>query len=177
MGTRKIELGDVGLRVAAQIRQIRERKSLSLQDLSESLSKLGRPILPSGLWKIEQGTRRVDVDDLAAIARALEIVPSTLLNPAPESARTASGEDADLSDVVADAMDALRRCEQAGIDRYNLIDWYGEIDAELERLSVVLTRNGLTVTAPVGHGLPPGVVVRPSDWYERAKHAKGGADA
>jgi transcriptional regulator with XRE-family HTH domain len=172
MGTRKIELGDVGLRVAAQIRQIRERKDLSLHALSERLSEMGRPILASGLSKIEQGTRRVDVDDLVAIARALEIVPSALLNPAPENTRTAADEDADLSDAVAEAMDALRRCEQAGIDRYDLIDWYGEIDAEMERLSVVLTRNGLTIRRPPGQ-LRHGVVVRPSDWYERAK---GGAD-
>jgi transcriptional regulator with XRE-family HTH domain len=169
MGTRKIELGDVGLRVAAQIRQIRERKGLSLQDLSESLSRIGRPILPSGLWKIEQGTRRVDVDDLAAITRALETVPSALLDPAPEDIQTASGEHAD---ALRAALEALGRCEQMGVNRYQVVEWYNQIDAERERLSAVLSHAGLSALP----GPPPGVVVRPSDWYERAKRAKGGAD-
>lgn len=79
MGTRKIELGQTGRIVAARIRRIRERNGLNLQDLSDRLAPLGRPILPSGLSKIEMGNRRVDVDDLTALAAALGTIPNDLL--------------------------------------------------------------------------------------------------
>jgi transcriptional regulator with XRE-family HTH domain len=87
MATRKIELGDTGRTVARQIRRIRERNGLSLQELSDRLTRLGRPILPSGLSKIERGDRRVDVDDLDMLAAALGTIPNDLLLdplPAPE---------------------------------------------------------------------------------------------
>jgi transcriptional regulator with XRE-family HTH domain len=54
---------------------------MSLGQLSEELGKLGRPILASGLSKIETGERRVDVDDLVALAVALDVSPSRLLLP------------------------------------------------------------------------------------------------
>jgi transcriptional regulator with XRE-family HTH domain len=46
---------------------------------SDRLTRVGRPILPSGLSKIESGDRRVDVDDLVGIAAALGVMPDRLL--------------------------------------------------------------------------------------------------
>ena len=43
------------------------------------MGELGRPLLPSGVTKIEQGQRRVDADDLVALAIALRVNPSRLL--------------------------------------------------------------------------------------------------
>jgi transcriptional regulator with XRE-family HTH domain len=85
MGTRKVELGPTGQAVKRNLRRIRTQRELSLQDLSDRLTKVGRPILPSGLNKIEQGTRRVDVDDLVALAEALWVIPDDLLT-APDAA-------------------------------------------------------------------------------------------
>jgi transcriptional regulator with XRE-family HTH domain len=92
MGTRKIELGQTGRTVAARVRRIRERNRLNLQDLSDRLAPLGRPILPSGLSKIEQGHRRVDVDDLTALAAALGTTPNDLLYE-PEQAPAGISQD------------------------------------------------------------------------------------
>lgn len=92
MGTRKIEQGPVGRRVAERVRGHRENRGFSLGTLSSRLAAYGRPILPSGLNKIEQGHRRVDVDDLVALAAALETTPSELLDP--ELSMTASGHTA-----------------------------------------------------------------------------------
>jgi transcriptional regulator with XRE-family HTH domain len=50
-----------------------------LSELSHRMGKAGRPILPSGLSKIEQGDRSVDVDDLMALAVALGVSPNRLL--------------------------------------------------------------------------------------------------
>ncbi|WP_284437150.1 hypothetical protein [Streptomyces sp. TUS-ST3] len=70
-------LGSVGQRVAKEVARLRGRTTV--RELSARLSKLGRPILPSGITKIEQGTRRVDADDLVALAVALEVTPTRLL--------------------------------------------------------------------------------------------------
>jgi transcriptional regulator with XRE-family HTH domain len=76
-GRRKVEPGPTAGRVAANLRRLRD--GLTLSQLSERLTKMGRPILPSGLSKIEQGDRSVDVDDLMALAVALGVAPNRLL--------------------------------------------------------------------------------------------------
>src|SRR4051794_25470240 len=68
-------------RLAANVRALRDARGMSVRDLSARLSELGRPLLPSGITKIEQGQRRVDVDDLVALAVALRVNPSRLLLP------------------------------------------------------------------------------------------------
>ena len=52
---------------------------MPVRELSDRLTKVGRPILPSGITKIEQGSRRVDADDLAALALVLDVTPNRLL--------------------------------------------------------------------------------------------------
>jgi transcriptional regulator with XRE-family HTH domain len=79
MGSRKIELGQTGRTVAKQVKRTRERNGLTVQQLSKRVKAVGRPILPSGITKIELGMRRVDVDDLVALAAALDAIPNDLL--------------------------------------------------------------------------------------------------
>ncbi|MEX5637403.1 helix-turn-helix domain-containing protein [Parafrankia sp. FMc2] len=63
--------------------QLRKARRLTLVQLSERLTGLGRPILPTGLSKIEHGERGLSVDDLVALAAALDISPEQLIGPAP----------------------------------------------------------------------------------------------
>lgn len=79
MGSRKVEKGPAATRVVANVRQVRQQLRLSQEEVVERLALLGRPILKSGLSKIETGERRVDVDDLVALALALQVTPSRLL--------------------------------------------------------------------------------------------------
>jgi transcriptional regulator with XRE-family HTH domain len=81
MGTRAVTKGPIAPRVAANIRALREDRRLTLDDLSNRLYALGRPIQRSGLSKIESGDRRVDTDDLVALALALDVTPNRLLLP------------------------------------------------------------------------------------------------
>ncbi|MDZ5441759.1 helix-turn-helix transcriptional regulator [Micromonospora sp. 4G57] len=71
--------------VRANVRQLREQRRHTVRSLSALLGQLGRPILPSGITKIEDGTRRVDVGDLVALAIALGVNPNRLLLPADDS--------------------------------------------------------------------------------------------
>jgi len=85
-------LGPIGVNVTHTARQFREKRGLGYADLSRKLAKMGREIPPLGLRRIESGGRRVDVDDLVALALALEVSPLVLLLPAETSSVTAKGD-------------------------------------------------------------------------------------
>lgn len=81
MGTRAVERGPVARTVAENVRAIRDRRRLSQQQLAAELARLGRPMQASAVAKVESGDRRVDVDDLAALAVALNVPVARLLLP------------------------------------------------------------------------------------------------
>jgi transcriptional regulator with XRE-family HTH domain len=74
----------VGVQVATNLRRIRESQGLTTAKLAERLAELGRPIVPTGITKIENKDRQVNVDDLLALAWALGVPPVSLLLP-PEA--------------------------------------------------------------------------------------------
>jgi transcriptional regulator with XRE-family HTH domain len=80
-GRRAIEVGPVGSNVAANVQRVREARRLSTRQLSDRLAEAGRPIPASGITRIEQGARRVDVDDLAVLATTLDVAMAQLLLP------------------------------------------------------------------------------------------------
>ncbi len=67
--------------VAANVVRVRKLRGLTVRQLSERLSELGAPLLASGITKIEQRQRKVDVSDLVALAAALNTSPAVLLVP------------------------------------------------------------------------------------------------
>lgn len=76
--------------VAANLRRARQSSGVDLRELSARVAAAGRKISPSALSKIETGDRRVDVDDLATLAYALETTPAALLVP-PEGGTAPTG--------------------------------------------------------------------------------------
>lgn len=75
------DVGPTGAQLAENLRRIRGERGLSTARLSELLQAVGRPIQPTGITKIEKGERKVDVDDLLALAAVLRVSPATLLLP------------------------------------------------------------------------------------------------
>lgn len=73
--------GPISEQVARAVKRLREEQRLPYTELSERLAKMGRPIPVLGLRRIERGERRVDVDDLMALARVLGVPPLMLLMP------------------------------------------------------------------------------------------------
>lgn len=71
------EPGPTGLRLGKNLRDIRGRTSV--RELSTRMRDLGRPLFPSAISKIENGQRRVDADELVALAIALDCTPNRLL--------------------------------------------------------------------------------------------------
>ena len=82
--------GHTNQHVAANLQHARRSTGVDLRTLSARIAEAGRNISPSALSKIENGDRRVDVDDLTAFAYALETTPAALLAP-PADALTLTG--------------------------------------------------------------------------------------
>jgi transcriptional regulator with XRE-family HTH domain len=78
--TQKNPLGPTGHQVAENMKRL--RGTMTYRELSDRLDQLGRPIPVLGLSRIENGARRVDADDLVALAVALNVSPAALLMPA-----------------------------------------------------------------------------------------------
>ncbi|MFF2651484.1 helix-turn-helix domain-containing protein [Streptomyces sp. NPDC058045] len=79
MAKQPIKLGQAGRNVAVKVKLLRETQRLTKKQLSDRVSELGRPIPPLGIAKIESGGRRVDADDLVALAVALNVRPAAML--------------------------------------------------------------------------------------------------
>lgn len=58
---------------------------MDVRTAAKRMTDAGRKIAPSGISKIENGDRRVDVDDLTALAYVLSTTPATLLTPPAQS--------------------------------------------------------------------------------------------
>ncbi|MDN3023815.1 helix-turn-helix transcriptional regulator [Streptomyces sp. S.PB5] len=80
-GRRAIEVGPTGKTVAVNLARLRDRRGLTTRQLSGALERVGRPIPPSGITRMEKGERVVTADDLAALAAVLGVSPSALLVP------------------------------------------------------------------------------------------------
>ena len=85
MTVKKIDLGPTGMTVARNIRQFREDRRLGYAELSRLLAAHKREIPPLGLRRVEAGARRVDADDIVALALALNVSPLALLLPTEDS--------------------------------------------------------------------------------------------
>ena len=74
MPVRRVVLGETGTLVRENIRALRLERELTQSQLAEIAE------LPTqSITEIENGARRVNVDDLVAICRALKVRPSRLL--------------------------------------------------------------------------------------------------
>jgi transcriptional regulator with XRE-family HTH domain len=95
--------GHIADNVAINVRHLRAGLGWSLQQLSRQLVAIGHPVLPTGLQRLETGGRRIDVDDLVALAMVLRVSPVTLMLPPRDSGHVAL-----TGSIGADAADAWR---------------------------------------------------------------------
>jgi len=74
-------LGPTGDTARANVTRVRSESGVSFAALSGRMGELGRPMGTLALRRLESGERRVDVDDLLALAVALDVTPLSLLLP------------------------------------------------------------------------------------------------
>lgn len=80
----KNPLGPAGHNVRRNVRRLREERRWPYTELSERLAQEGRMIPVLGLSRLERGERRVDADDLVALAATFGLTPQQLLEPPAE---------------------------------------------------------------------------------------------
>jgi transcriptional regulator with XRE-family HTH domain len=83
-------IGPDGIAVLTKVRMLRRKRGLSLRRMAEETRKLRRTLSADAVNKIELGVRRIDVDDLFALAAVLGVTPAQLLEP-PEECSTCHG--------------------------------------------------------------------------------------
>jgi transcriptional regulator with XRE-family HTH domain len=79
MAARSLEIGPAGIRAARTIEILRTERGLSQRQLAGRVTALGHPMSNTMLSRIERAQRRCDIDDLIAIAEALEVSAPVLL--------------------------------------------------------------------------------------------------
>lgn len=77
-------LGPTDIVVSADVRQLRMGQGLSAQGLADRVTNGGGVVDRQIISKIECGKRRVTVDGLVSLARALSVEPVDLLAELPE---------------------------------------------------------------------------------------------
>lgn len=89
-GTPRSPLGPAGNNVRRNIRRLREQRHWSYRDVEERLARADRAIPSVELGWIDAGERRVDVDDLVALAAVFDLSVEELLLP-PADCETCHG--------------------------------------------------------------------------------------
>lgn len=79
---RHSERGPAGDQVAQNLARVRSACRLTTTELAEAVTKLGVQMTASTVTKIERQGRRVTVDELVALAAALDVSPVALMLPA-----------------------------------------------------------------------------------------------
>ena len=113
MGTNAVQRDATAETVSANVKRLRTKQNLGLRGLSTKLGEVGRPLGHSAVDQIEKGTRRVDVDDLMALAVALEVSPRRYCMPYAENADDQVRDDRS----AMDAFEAWSGCAEAGCSR------------------------------------------------------------
>lgn len=144
MAARAIQIGEAGGCVAAAVVAQRQRRGWEQRHLAERMTQAGRPMSTSVLGKIEAGTRRVDVDDLVALAAALEIPASRLL--------PASADDGAAADPFEEATAPGPVREQVLDDIATLGDLEA-LDPTAPTLAAVAVRLAQEIDAPAPFAL------------------------
>jgi transcriptional regulator with XRE-family HTH domain len=82
--------GPISRHLAAQLRDIRNRRQVTQQQLGESAA-----LPPTAIGKIENGTRDVTVEELLRLALALNVSPASLIVPGGDSPKVRITADAE----------------------------------------------------------------------------------
>lgn len=143
-GMKNLDLDPTGRYVAEAVRTLRQNQDLTYKELEERLTANGHRIPALGLRRIESEARRVDVDDLMALAAALNVSPLRLLLHIPDEGQgapyqVATGVPEDLSWNEAAAW--VR--DETGLSIAQRIEFWR---AQVRTLTRMLDENELRIT-------------------------------
>ncbi|MEU6491101.1 helix-turn-helix domain-containing protein [Streptomyces sp. NPDC046984] len=141
MAARAIQIGEAGEHLAAAVTTHRQRRGWDQRHLAEQVTAAGRTMSASVLGKIESGARRVDVDDLVALAVALDVPPARLL----------PGDDTAVSDPF-EASTAPGAVKARVLEDLEALGDLDALDPTAPTLAAIAVRLAMEVDAPASPG-------------------------
>ncbi|WP_406420894.1 helix-turn-helix domain-containing protein [Streptomyces sp. NBC_00842] len=112
MASRALQPGPAGAHAAQAVARLRDTRGWDQRELAVRLTQAGRPASQPTVSRMESGARRIDIDDLVALAAVLGAPASALLPPetapvAAVPARRTRDDPGPVETALADDIDAL----------------------------------------------------------------------
>lgn len=128
MATEAVNRGPTGETVRANLKRLREKRGLSLRAMAKATEATNHPLGHGSINQIEQGRRRVDVDDLMTLAFVLSVPPNALLAPhVTRDNRNTTVETTGIGPINAGALWGWLKCrfEPVEVDSVRPLDELG----------------------------------------------------
>ncbi|WP_308405801.1 helix-turn-helix domain-containing protein [Streptomyces tardus] len=143
--------------VAVRIKVEREARGWSTTTLSERLNEAGYEMNPSAVWRIENGKRRINLDEAIGFAEVFGLSLRNLVGPPRLAAKARAME------LIDAAVDAYRATQRANVDftrARDALDTYLADHPEIREEAEVMVSNAIAREATNHlvdtHGSPPG---------------------
>ncbi|MEU6010622.1 helix-turn-helix transcriptional regulator [Streptomyces sp. NPDC047453] len=143
--------------VAVRIKLEREARGWSTNALSDHLNEAGFEMNPSAVWRIENGKRRINLDEAIGFAEVFGIDLRNLVGPPQLAAQARAME---LIDAVVDAFRETQRVNAAYTKARDALDAYLAEHPDIREEADVMVSNAMaeasTKHLPETYGPPPG---------------------
>ncbi|MGW8993056.1 helix-turn-helix domain-containing protein [Streptomyces zhihengii] len=141
---------------AKRIKAERENRGWSTTTLSDRLNDAGYEMNPSAVWRIENGKRRINLDEAIGFAEVFGVSLSNLVGP---PALAAAGRAMELIDTVVAANLAAQRAQHAWRRATNDLAAYLDDHPDIREEADVMVSNAIAEnTMKINQeefGLPP----------------------
>ncbi|MEW1696462.1 helix-turn-helix transcriptional regulator [Streptomyces sp. NPDC091278] len=125
---------------AKRIKAERENRGWSTTTLSDRLNEAGYEMNPSAVWRIENGKRRINLDEAIGFAEVFGVSLSNLVGP---PALAAAGRAMELIDTVVAANLAAQRAQHAWRRATNALAAYLDEHPDIREEADVMVSNAI----------------------------------
>ncbi|EST29627.1 helix-turn-helix domain-containing protein [Streptomyces roseochromogenus] len=143
--------------VAIRIKVEREARGWSTNALSDRLNEAGFEMNPSAVWRIENGKRRINLDEAIGFAEVFGIDLRNLVGPPQLAAKARAME---LIDEVVDAFRGTQRANAAFTRARDALDAYLTEHPDIREEADVMVSNAIAEASTKHlletYGPPPG---------------------
>jgi transcriptional regulator with XRE-family HTH domain len=143
--------------VAVRIKLEREARDWSTNALSDHLNEAGFEMNPSAVWRIENGKRRINLDEAIGFAEVFGIDLRNLVGPPQLAAQARAME---LIDAVVDALRETQRANAAYTKARDALDAYLAEHPDIREEADVMVSNAMAEASTKHlletYGPPPG---------------------
>jgi transcriptional regulator with XRE-family HTH domain len=143
--------------VAVRIKLEREARGWSTNALSDRLNEAGFEMNPSAVWRIENGKRRINLDEAIGFAEVFGIDLRNLVGPPQLAAQARAME---LIDAVVDSFRETQRANAAFTKARDALDAYLAEHPDIREEADVMVSNALAEASTKHlletYGPPPG---------------------